>query len=183
MSNNKLNGFNNGIDASDGVGGGQNINQHDPKYLYYLLTWGGFYNEEHKKIHGHEPGDAYFSTYEERDRYIRELMKISDKLNAKELMIATSEGYYFGMTTLHRISKYKDRIVHTMKEMEINYSLISAEYHLDNKWYPGFNDYPFGEDFNYDDNDFKVLQEWITGAILDETCQLKYGYCTDEIIS
>jgi hypothetical protein len=39
---------------------------------------------------------------------------------------------------------------------------------MDNKWYPGFNDYPFGygsetEDI-YSSEDFIIIQEWVSGA-------------------
>lgn len=41
---------------------------------------------------------------------------------------------------------------------------------LKTKWYPGCNGYPLGEDFDYENNKVKIIQEWITGAFsnLDE---------------
>ena len=40
---------------------------------------------------------------------------------------------------------------------------------MENKWYVGFNDYPMGGDFDYDNEEFEVIQEWISGAFLLRT--------------
>ena len=37
---------------------------------------------------------------------------------------------------------------------------------MENNWYPGFNDYPLGENFDYNENKVTVIQEWITGSFL-----------------
>ena len=43
-------------------------------------------------------------------------------------------------------------------------SIPKVEYIIEEKWYPGFNDYPLGEDFDYNSDGFEVIQEWITGG-------------------
>jgi hypothetical protein len=53
------------------------------------------------------------------------------------------------------------------KEPKYEYHLKTfdvAKYTLKWKWTCGFNDYPLGEDFDYDNNHPKIIQEWITGA-------------------
>ena len=135
------------------------------KYEYLLHTWGGFYNEEHQEKHGELEGYHYFYTEKERDNYITKLRKIEKDLNAKHLAIEKSEGYNTRtITTLHRVSKYKGKEYYTKNNLPPNYSYSAARYTMKNKWYPGFNDYPLGENFDYDNEDFEIVQEWITGA-------------------
>ncbi len=50
------------------------------------------------------------------------------------------------------------------------YPYSTVEYHIENKWYPGFNDYPLGEDFDYEKNKVEIIKEWVVGAFdLDES--------------
>lgn len=144
-----------------------------PKYQYHVLTWGGFYNEEYKRIHGLESGDFLFDTESERSAFIAEHRALEAKLDAKCLMVSLSEGFHCDVrTVLHRVSEYKGKRAYTTCDLGINYKLSVAAYHLQNKWYPGFNDYPFGDDDSiYDDGnrDFKILDEWITGATCNES--------------
>ena len=137
----------------------------EPKYEYHLYTWGGFYNNEYTKIHNKISGDYWFNTFEERQQYIDELKSIEEKLDARVLMISLSEGYCCRINTvLHRIIEWEGKRYYSEYDMGINYPFSPAKYHLQYKWKCGFNDYPLGEDFNYDNNQPKVIQEWITGA-------------------
>jgi hypothetical protein len=137
-----------------------------PKYQYRLHTWGGFYNAEFKIIHGLEEGDYYFNTFEAREKFIDERRAISDELNATQLVLSTWEGFACNVNTvLHRVSEYLGERVYTTDVIaNVEYTLEDAKHRLEHKWYPGFNDYPFGETFDYTDKRFKVLQEWVTGA-------------------
>ena len=141
------------------------------KYEYLLKTWGGFYNKEYQDKHKEVGGYNYFETADERSKYLVKLRNIERRLNAKYLVVEQSEGYNTReITTLHRVVKFDGREYYTNYKIAPNYSYRSAKYHLENKWYLGFNDYPLGEDFDYENNDVKILQEWITGAfdIIDE---------------
>lgn len=134
------------------------------KYEYLLMTWGGFYNQENKDRHGLEPGYHYFDSEEERENYLRKLQRIEKRLNAKYLASMKSEGFNVREPViLNRVSSYKGREVHTTYESMPGTSYSIAAYLLENKWYPGHHDYPFGEDFDYESPSFKVVQEWITG--------------------
>ena len=135
-----------------------------PKYEYHVFTWGGFYNDEHKAKHKREPGDYWFDTVEEREAYIKELESISKQLNAQVLMINRTEGFDCRTRTVaHRVSEYKGIRAYTTRDLGINYEFSAAKYMMENNWYPGFNDYPFG-DIDYTSEEFKVVGEWITGA-------------------
>jgi hypothetical protein len=136
-----------------------------PKYEFHLYTWGGFYNKEHLKIHNKPRGDFWFDTAEERQHFIDELKSIEEKLNAKILCMTLSEGYCCRVkTVLHRVVEWEGKRYYTNYDMGINYPIDAARYHLEWKWTCGFNDYPLGDDFDYEENKPKVIQEWITGA-------------------
>ena len=142
------------------------------KYEYLLHTWGGFYNDKYKKIHNKSDGYIYFDTKEERQTYIDELKTIEKELNATMLVMGLSEGFHCRtVTTLHRVIRYEGKNYYSKREMSPNYPYDVAMYHMEWKWQPGFNDYPLGEDFNYEDEDsYEVLQEWVTGAFtMDES--------------
>lgn len=133
------------------------------KYEYLLHTWGGFYNKEYD--HGETEGFHYFDTKELRDDYLKRLRRIEKELNAKYLMTRESEGYHVrAITTLHRVTKWEGKSYYSKHEMSPSCSFWVAKYHLENKWYPGWNDYPLGEDFDYGKNEVEIIQEWITGA-------------------
>ncbi len=130
---------------------------------YHLLTWGGFYNESY--THNYKPGDYVFDTIEEREQYISLLETVSEKLNAKVLMIRRTEGFNCDVRTIcHRVTKYKDKLYKSERDLGVNYDYFSAEYMLTDKWTLGFNDYPLGENFDYDNGEAIVVSEWITGA-------------------
>ena len=135
------------------------------KYEYLLHTWGGFYNENNKIIHKKEAGYFWFYSKEERSEYINELKSFKEQLDEfAGLMLEVDEGYHLRtMVTLHRVIKYKDVEYYSNRDMYYGCSYKSAIYKLENSWYPGFNDYPLGEDFVYYD-DVETVQEWITGA-------------------
>ena len=139
------------------------------KYEYLLHTWGGFYNKYYQEKHGEVSGYHYFDSKEERDEYLEKLKKIEIELSAFHLVTILSEGYNAReVTTLHRVIKYEGKEYYSKYELSPNYPYDAAKYHLENKWYPGFNDYPLGEDFDYEN--VETVQEWITGAfdITDE---------------
>lgn len=133
------------------------------KYEYLLHTWGGFYNEEYQLIHKEVEGYHYFNSKLERKSYINKLRAIEDELKAHSLVMTKSEGYNTRVSTiLHRVIKWEDKEYYSKYELSPNYSYEIAKYHLENKWYPGFNDYPLGENFDYEN--VETVQEWITGA-------------------
>jgi hypothetical protein len=143
-------------------------NSNSPKYQYHLQTWGGFYNKEH--THGFKSGDYIFDTLEERDAYINKLKQAEiDYPKARMLALSTSEGYNCNVrTTLHRVIEFENKEYYTTYDMGINFPYSTAQFHMEYKWYPGFNDYPLGENFPYDNpkeyQKIKIKQEWITGA-------------------
>ena len=141
------------------------------KYEYLLHTWGGFYNKKHQDKHKEVEGYHYFDTKQDRGDYLAKLRKIEKDLNVMCLVVHESEGYNTRtVTTLHRVVKWEGKEYYSKYELSPNYSYEAAKYHLENKWYPGFNDYPLGEDFDYENNEVETVQEWITGAfdITDE---------------
>lgn len=136
------------------------------KYEYMLQTWGGFYNKEYKKIHKQEEGYNYFDTKEERASYVRELRRIERALDANHLVVKLEEGYHTRVVVIaHRITRYKGKDYHTTWDFSPCYPFESAVYFMENKWYLGFNDYPLGEDFDYDNPEVSVVAEWIEGAL------------------
>ena len=136
------------------------------KYEYMLHTWGGFYNKEFKRVHKYEPGYFYFDSKKERDEYLSKLKKVEESLNARSLAVDVEEGYHLrdGEIVAHRVCKYNGEARHTTRSFPPGYPYAIAVYHIENKWYPGFNDYPFGEDFDYERNKVTIIQEWITGS-------------------
>jgi len=145
-----------------------------PKYEYYLYTWGGFYNDDNKKVHGFEPCEDgfYFDTKEERDFYLQTLQDACSKLGTDDACLVNqiAEGCSVRIKPcIHRVSEYKGERVHSICLWSWPQDVRVLRYHLEYKWYLGFNDYPFGEDVDY--RDVKVIDEWITGAFdaIDET--------------
>lgn len=143
------------------------------KYEYRLYTWGGFYNKHNRDVHNEPSGAHYFSTLEERQDYKYKLLSYSQTLldlgnNDSHLVFDESEGYNCRTpVTLHRVIKFKGKEYHSYNELVLSVSFETAKYHLETKWYPGFNDYPLGEDFDYEL--VETVQEWITGSFaIDE---------------
>jgi hypothetical protein len=141
-----------------------------PKYQYHVKTWGGFYNEEYRVIHGLEDGDFLFDTREARHAFITHRKEIEKRLGAKSLILRRTEGYHCDIRTVcHRICEWEGVEYYSTYDLGVNYSKYDAEYWMKYKWYPSFNDYPLGEDFeHYDSKHFKVKAEWITGAFHSE---------------
>lgn len=134
------------------------------KYEYLLYTWGGFYNEYNKGIHKEQEGYHYFDTEEERSKYIHKLKAIEKDTNALYLMTHLAEGYYVRtIPMLHRVIRYKGKEYYSYDTRLPGTPYYAMKYNLENKWYPGCNDYPLGEDFEHYD-DVETVQEWITGA-------------------
>jgi hypothetical protein len=135
------------------------------KYEYHLFVWGGFFNEEHLNKHCVQPGDYWFDTKEEREAFLNNLKKLEARLNAKHLCSKMTEGYCCRIrTVLHRVVEWEGQTYYSQNDLGINFPFDTAKYILEWKWYPGFNDYPLGEDFDYDNNNVKIVKEWITGA-------------------
>jgi hypothetical protein len=133
------------------------------KYEYGFKSWGGFYDEEYKAKHGREAGLFYFDTEEEREQHIKELRDIGE---AKGQVVHCFEGYTCReVTTLHRVSKYDGKEVYSKRELFPDSTYEAAESALSYRWYLGCNDYPFGEDFDYE-NEMVETVEWITGSFV-----------------
>ena len=136
----------------------------DVKNEFMVQTWGGFYNDNHKKKHGYEPGYKWFDHRWQRDEYIQMLKDTSDRLNAKELAVSTEDGYHTRVeTVLHRLCSYNNQIYKSEYSMGYGYPLDSAKYHMEYKWYPGCNDYTCIDD-EKDIGEVKTLLEYITYA-------------------
>ena len=144
--------------------------EYKPKYEYHLQTWGGFYNEEFQKIHGFKEGNYDFNSLEDRTNYLNKLHLAENQLNARMLATVLSEGYTCNeICILHRVTEFEGKEYYTTRELSVNASYDGAKYMLEWKWTPGCNDYPLGEDFDYDGRtDWKIIQEWITGAFTPE---------------
>lgn len=134
------------------------------KYEYFLLTWGGFYNEEH--LHGFKEGNYWFDTLEERTEYINKLHKAEIKyLNARMLCISLNEGFNLRVETkLHRVIEFDNKKYYSEYSMGYGYPYDAAMYHMEYKWQPGFNNYPLGEEFDY--SKIIILQEWVSGSFI-----------------
>lgn len=140
-----------------------------PKYEYIVHTWGGFYNDQYKRIHHFEPGYKWFDNEFERDQYVSVLKSYEEKLNARHLMVVLDEGYHTHIKTiLHRVVKYKGEFIYSEYDMGYAYPMDAAEYHMEYKWTPGFNDYAAIEDSDDEEQlkQVEIISEWITGAKL-----------------
>lgn len=139
-----------------------------PKYEYCLKTWGGFFNEEFAKEHLYNPGVRFFDTEKEREVYLGQMRWWEIELNARHLTALKVEGYNLERTVVHRITEWEGESYYTSSEMTYGLTPEVAQYHLDSQWTPGHNDYPLGEDFDYETNKVTIIQEWFTGTICDK---------------
>lgn len=131
-------------------------------YEYCLYTWGGFYNEEYWCKHQQSPGAHYFKTAEDRDRYENSLRSIESEMSAYSLMTVKWEGRDARFPiTCHRTIRVNGFEITTHYDVAPIRTLEGAVYILEHKWYPGVNDEPFGEDFDY--STVKIVNEWVTG--------------------
>ncbi len=138
------------------------------KYEYMLNTWGGFYNDEHSAIHGHKDGYHYFNSDEEREEYLSLLKSIEQEMGAIYLASTKCEGYHTRTPVVaHRVIMHEGKQYYAKREFPPCYPISTVFYSMANSWYTGFNDYPLGEDFDYDAADIKIVQEWVTGAFSD----------------
>lgn len=64
---------------------------------------------------------------------------------------------------LHRVISIDGYSIETSYDMGPCRDYKQAEFFLENKWYPGCNDYPLGEDFDYSKSKIETVAEWITG--------------------
>lgn len=139
-------------------------NKPSPRYQFHVKTWGGFFNEGHQNVHGHLPGDYFFDTEEERSAYYEELKIMEAQLDARHLATTFTEGYCLQRTVCHRVTEWLGQTYYTTCDLGYGYEYSAACYWMNNKWYPGCNDYPLGEGFDYDANKVRVVSEWITGS-------------------
>lgn len=86
--------------------------------IYYLRVWGGFFNEEFKKIHNREPGHYWFATSEERDAFLEELRGEHKRLNAAPLVSHRESGLWTRtqhiakMTFVYQGNEYPIEVTH-----------------------------------------------------------------------
>lgn len=138
------------------------------KYEYFIHTWGGFYNQSNVDIHGftkEQGGSKWFDTKEDRENYINLLENVCKNLGTPDACIVhvIDEGYDTrDVPTAHRITEYEGKHYYSCDKWNWPSDLSTIEYHMEWKWYPGFNDYPLGMDFDY--SKVNIVQEWITGV-------------------
>ena len=138
-----------------------------PLYEYLIHTWGGFYNSHNKQKHGFEEGTRYFTSKEGRQTYLDRLEEEKDKLKTPDacLVYQLAEGFHVrNLPCCHRIVEWEGKQYYSYRQWNYPTSTSSLKYYMENKWYVGFNDYPLGDDFDYENNEVKVVQEWVTGA-------------------
>jgi len=99
------------------------------KYEYCLKTWGGFYNEQHQKKHGHKEGYFWFDTAEARENYIKLLQTIENDLHAYGLGVAKTEGTETRFKTVAKmIFVFKGKEYPYETDFGYGYALDSAEF-------------------------------------------------------
>lgn len=147
---------------------------HVPEKKYMLHAWGGMFNSVNIASTGmidEYHGTTLFSTKDDRE-HVRTLLSRNYE-NSKELfpnnrtglMFEENEGYSLSPKKVaHRVSKYKEEIVETTRDLPLDWTYDECIYYMQDKWSPGHNDYPFGERFDYDNDDFEVLEEWVEGS-------------------
>ena len=136
----------------------------DVRYRYYLKTWGGYWNQPNDK--GHKEGDHWFDSEEERTDYMVQLQADVRAENRRDAIAAmvTAEGYNTkDRTVCHRVVEFEGREVYSKLDMGYAYPHDTAEYHMEYKWTPGFNDDAAIEDDSEEElKKVKIIQEWIT---------------------
>ena len=99
------------------------------KYEYMLHTWGGFYNDEHKKEHGQKPGYFWFNTKSERDSYLNLLLEFENKFNARMLAFDIAEGENTRVKTIAKmVFIFKGKEYPYEEDFGYAYPLGLAEY-------------------------------------------------------
>lgn len=139
------------------------------KFEYYCSLWGGFFNDNNKKIHGFKEGAYYFDTIKERNDFIIELESFIPQLDSLATLARDlAEGFNVRKrAAAYRIIKYKGKFHYS--EYKWSFANASASvimYHMENKWYPGFNDYPLGENFDY--SKVEIIEEGIKGYLIND---------------
>lgn len=146
------------------------------KYEYAVHLWGGFFNytNPYKDKHDLESKSYYFDTREEREKFLKEVEK--HKKAAKSAYnlscIATHLSEGIGVrnhTCLHRLVEYKGKQYHSKRQFDWIISARTAEYFMEYKWYPGFNDYVIENSLVNEEVDYKkvkILREWTTGTLI-----------------
>ena len=105
------------------------MNFETEKYEYLLHTWGGFYNEEHKAKHGLEPGYFWFSTADERKKFLDNLKEAEKKYEAHYLASSFEEGKYVRYRTVARMKLvYKGKEYPYEYDFGFGYPVDSAHY-------------------------------------------------------
>lgn len=133
-------------------------------YLYRLQTWGGFYNKEYQKIHKQERLLKNYRTPEDRELELNLLKSLEKENGWKSLAHSMNEGFEPFLNqpiVLHRVTRFEGNNYYSTYEVDqaFAWSIETAFYHMKWKWYPGFNDYPMGEDFDYENNHYEVVEE------------------------
>ena len=143
-------------------------NNKDLKYEYALYTWGGFYNSSYQVHHKYEPGVYTFDTAKERTDFIDKMKSLEKQHNYRHFAHRSFEGFdCTNLPCLHRIVEYKGKYYYSNHHWSWLEGISTLEYHMENKWYPGFNDEVVEETLvseEIDYNKVKVIQEWITGS-------------------
>lgn len=145
-----------------------------PEKKYMLHAWGGMFNSGNISSTGmidEYHGIKLYDSYDDRE-HVRTLLSRNYE-NSKELfpnnrtglMFSENEGYSLTPKKVaHRVSRYKEEVVETTRDLPLDWTYDTCLYYMQDKWSPGHNDYPFGERFNYDSDDFEVLEEWVEGS-------------------
>ena len=138
-------------------------------YKYCLYTWGGFYNSEYLSKHKYyKKGLHVFNTQEERQNLIDYLKDLEEKFQAKHLAMQIWEGYdALNLPVCHRVVEYKGKRIYSKSNWHFPAEITVLEYHMEYKWYPGFNDEEVDNIFPDEDVDYskvKIISEWITGS-------------------
>ena len=140
------------------------------KYEYMLHTWGGFYNDEFQKKHGHKPGYFWYETAKARDDYFALLQELEKELDARSLAFILEEGENTRIKTIAKMVfvfngkeypheeyfgyAYHPDSARSMFE-EGSYSCDCNRSLFISREYPGFPEMPCGEKIEM--KDFQVL--------------------------
>lgn len=99
------------------------------QYKYMLHTWGGFFNEEFKNIHGQEPGYEFFDSMEELNKRLDYLKSIELSLSANYLAHDIKEGFDVLYRTIAKMNLiYKGKKYPYEYDFGFAYPIEAAEY-------------------------------------------------------
>ncbi len=141
-------------------------------YEYGVHIWGGFFNELNPYKHDIKRGSHYFDTEQERDDFIKLLRKheTEGRKVYRLSTIATHKTEGVGIrnhSCCHRIVEYKGVHYYSKNQWSWVEDVEALKYHMEWKWYPGFNDDVVEETLK-EDVDYKevtIVEEWVTGTV------------------